>query len=255
MSTRKETQRSMSAKKSLADGRKKRSVKRRSIKKDAPILSGTSAAGTVPEKVDTPIPHLAVTQSLIESVAEAPFENMLPAVCEIPPAQDQPWETDAFAEQERPAENEIHPDANIPAANVSSAEVCAPYEPELRGGSMALALAPCDIHHPEEPSLTAERKGFRSAFADFWTRLAARTTQAWIWTQQKLKSQQGRKRLRVCESVSLGEKRFVAVIQIDGEQFLVGGSSSSVATLAHLERPREFSDVFQRQCEQDLSRA
>jgi len=59
----------------------------------------------------------------------------------------------------------------------------------------------------------------------------------------------------VCESVSLGEKRFVAVIQVDGQQFLVGGSSSSVPTLAHLEPVREFSDVFQQSYEQDLSRA
>jgi len=80
-------------------------------------------------------------------------------------------------------------------------------------------------------------------------------TQAWSWTQQKLKSSAGKKRLRVCESVSLGEKRFVAVIQVDGEQFLVGGSASSVSTLAHLERPRGFSDVFERHCKQDLSPA
>jgi hypothetical protein len=77
----------------------------------------------------------------------------------------------------------------------------------------------------------------------------------WNWFQERLKSQQSKKRLRVCESVSLGEKRFVAVIQVDGEQFLVGGSSSSVSTLAHLERSRDFSDVFSQRYQQDIGQA
>ena len=56
------------------------------------------------------------------------------------------------------------------------------------------------------------------------------------WASQQLKSHQTKKRLRVCETVSLGEKRFVAVVEIDGEQFLVGGAAGSVATLARLEK-------------------
>jgi hypothetical protein len=103
-------------------------------------------------------------------------------------------------------------------------------------------------HEPEEqPRL--------QAIALQWTNLLRILMRTWTWTQQKLKSHQVRKRLRVCESVSLGDKRFIAVIQVDGEQFLVGGSSSSVSTLAHLEPRREFSDVFRARCEQDLSQA
>jgi len=85
--------------------------------------------------------------------------------------------------------------------------------------------------------------------------LGSLLTQGWNWTQQRLKSPRTKKRLRVCESVSLGEKRFVAVIQIDGEQFLVGGSANSVSTLAHLKRSQEFSEVLERHCKQDLSPA
>ena len=51
------------------------------------------------------------------------------------------------------------------------------------------------------------------------------------WGQKKL---QHRKRLRVCESVSLGEKRFVAVVEVGDEQYLVGGSSHSICMLAPL---------------------
>lgn len=74
---------------------------------------------------------------------------------------------------------------------------------------------------------------------------------AWNWMRQQLGSRQSRKRLRVCESVSLGEKRFVAVIEVDGEQFLVGGASSSVATLARLAPSQEFSAVLKRRWAQD----
>jgi flagellar biogenesis protein FliO len=76
-------------------------------------------------------------------------------------------------------------------------------------------------------------------------------TRAWNWVRKQLGSRQSRRRLRVCESVSLGEKRFVAVIEIDGEQFLVGGASSSVATLARLEPSQEFSAVLKRRWAQD----
>jgi flagellar biogenesis protein FliO len=49
------------------------------------------------------------------------------------------------------------------------------------------------------------------------------------------------RRLRVAETVSLGEKRFVSILQVDGEQFLVGGSPSNVVLLAKLEaRPETF---------------
>jgi len=74
---------------------------------------------------------------------------------------------------------------------------------------------------------------------------------AWKWALKHLRSGHARKRLRVCESVSLGEKRFVAVIEVDGEQFLVGGASSSVATLARLGPSQVFSDVLKQRWAQD----
>ena len=44
------------------------------------------------------------------------------------------------------------------------------------------------------------------------------------------------RRLSVSETVSLGEKRFVSILCVDGEQFLVGGSSSNIVLLAKLDR-------------------
>lgn len=43
------------------------------------------------------------------------------------------------------------------------------------------------------------------------------------------------RQLKLVESVSLGEKRFVAVVHADGRRFLVGGGSSGVSLLAQLE--------------------
>jgi len=79
--------------------------------------------------------------------------------------------------------------------------------------------------------------------------------EVWKWALQKIKVRQVKKRLRVCESVSLGEKRFVAVIQVDDEQFLVGGSSSSVATLARLGSSEEFSSVLKSRWAEEPTRA
>jgi hypothetical protein len=54
------------------------------------------------------------------------------------------------------------------------------------------------------------------------------------------------KRLRVCESVSLGEKRFLAIVKVDSESFLLGGSTTNVSMLAKLSAPTGFAAVFQK---------
>lgn len=52
------------------------------------------------------------------------------------------------------------------------------------------------------------------------------------------------KRLQVAATVSLGEKRFVAVIQVDGREFLVGGGATNVALLAQLGAKKSFNGVL-----------
>jgi flagellar biogenesis protein FliO len=42
------------------------------------------------------------------------------------------------------------------------------------------------------------------------------------------------RRLRVAETVSLGEKRFVALVSVEGKEFLIGGGASGVSLLARL---------------------
>ena len=42
------------------------------------------------------------------------------------------------------------------------------------------------------------------------------------------------RRMRVCETVSLGEKRFVSVLEVDGSSFLIGGGTGGVTFLKEL---------------------
>ena len=43
------------------------------------------------------------------------------------------------------------------------------------------------------------------------------------------------KQLRVSETVALGEKRFVAIVQAEGHKFLIGGSAAGVSLLTRLD--------------------
>ncbi len=47
------------------------------------------------------------------------------------------------------------------------------------------------------------------------------------------------RRLRLTETLPLGERRFVAVLEFDGIRFLLGGTASSLVLLARLESETE----------------
>jgi flagellar biogenesis protein FliO len=61
--------------------------------------------------------------------------------------------------------------------------------------------------------------------------LAAKTV--WQRVRRAVTTRKAR-RLRVCETLSLGERRFLAVIEFDHQEFLVGGSGNSLELLARL---------------------
>ena len=58
----------------------------------------------------------------------------------------------------------------------------------------------------------------------------------WVLTHSKLRVHAKSRRMRVSETVSLGDKRFVSIVEVDGQSFLIGGGSSGVALLTSLER-------------------
>ncbi len=56
------------------------------------------------------------------------------------------------------------------------------------------------------------------------------------WLQEKSLQKSSSRRMRVTETVSLGEKRLVTILQVDGVQLLIGASGSSVSLLAILDQ-------------------
>jgi len=71
-----------------------------------------------------------------------------------------------------------------------------------------------------------------------WVTMAVRHTAGALKTQRNVKA------MRLCETISLGEKRFLAIVQVDEERILIGGSASSVALLTRLPEKQPFAAVL-----------
>jgi hypothetical protein len=69
-------------------------------------------------------------------------------------------------------------------------------------------------------------------------------TRALNWIRARQLGRSNTRRLQVAATVSLGEKRFVAVIQIDELQFLIGGGATNVALLAQLDGKGSFGHML-----------
>jgi hypothetical protein len=65
---------------------------------------------------------------------------------------------------------------------------------------------------------------------------------AWTWLRKNYVSSAAR-RMRIAETVSLGEKRFVAILHVDGCEFLIGGGASGISLLAQMEKPLHSSSA------------
>ncbi len=65
----------------------------------------------------------------------------------------------------------------------------------------------------------------------------------------KVRARKATRRLRLCETLALGRTRFVAVIEFENQQFLVGGGSASVNLLARLGESSDFSARLTEWCE------
>jgi hypothetical protein len=59
-------------------------------------------------------------------------------------------------------------------------------------------------------------------------------SRALLWLQTRRQAVRRPRRLQLCATVALGEKRFVSIIECDGQQFLIGGGSGNVSLLAQL---------------------
>jgi hypothetical protein len=119
--------------------------------------------------------------------------------------------------QEQPAlaTEPMRPTSTFHAALTDSAE-----EWVVRG-TPRMAFTP----RPEPTPLPEPRAGKRLGPSPL--------VRAWSWLRTKY-VQTATKRLRVAETVSLGEKRFVSIVSIEGREFLIGGGTSGVTLLAQL---------------------
>jgi flagellar biogenesis protein FliO len=100
------------------------------------------------------------------------------------------------------------------------------------------------VQHSESESTASRRRSLSQITWRVLKQVVGWLAFGWNRARQQVRFEQRRKRLRVCESLSLGEKRFVALIEVDGEQILVGGGASGVATLARLQPSREFAGMM-----------
>src|SRR3954451_20817196 len=74
------------------------------------------------------------------------------------------------------------------------------------------------------------------------------------WVLKRIKVQPARKVLRLCENLPLGEKRFVAVIQVESERFLIGGAAGSVSLLTRLQETPDVCKSLQSKLEKEAAR-
>jgi Flagellar biosynthesis protein, FliO len=89
------------------------------------------------------------------------------------------------------------------------------------------------VRHKRTP---ARRPGL--TLAEWGHRMQAALAPAWQFLTLVLRPLRLRcstRRLRVLESLSLGNKQTVALVKVDGEDFLIGGTASAVVLLARLE--------------------
>jgi len=146
----------------------------------------------------------------------------------------------------------VEPEASLIEPERVACQESNPEPVELPGQSTPQVEATVEIG---ECAIMPSQAIERQALEPWWKGLLQFLELNWRWAQKHIKVRRIRKRLRVCETVSLGDKRFIAVIQVDGEEFLVGGASNSVSTLARLERPQEFSTVLRQRWTEEPAQA
>ena len=84
--------------------------------------------------------------------------------------------------------------------------------------------------------------------------LIARVLSAWTWLANKRSLQLASKRLRVAETIQLGEKCFVSILQVDGAQYLIGGAAGNVQLLAVLDKVQDAQSALRESlCKSEIS--
>lgn len=118
-----------------------------------------------------------------------------------------------------------------PVASRIPEEVTQPNPAPIPKGNSATPISPSHSSPVEkENSVPANRRRPGALMRLFY----------WLQKRAVLRAT---KQLRVSETVSLGEKRFVAILQVENRKFLIGGGASSVALLTQLDAQSETAST------------
>lgn len=118
----------------------------------------------------------------------------------------------------------------------------APEIKELPADAFHQALRECEkslAAGTVKPASLARRQ-------DLWAgvkqlRVLGSLARTWSWLQSK-SAYSSSKRLRLAETVSLGEKRFVAIVSVENHEYLIGGAPSGLSLLAQWGKNGEARD-------------
>jgi hypothetical protein len=151
-------------------------------------------------------------------------EDELPEETELPVANSFARTLRAFAEKQQPVVSN--------PAQLSVVAEPKTKRPRVVGSPLTMGGAAVQVEAPEveaeEAAPAPEDKPKQPKAAQGGLLL-----RAWAWLQKNNKFAVA-KQLRVSETISLGEKRFVALVDIDGQKFLIGGGASGVSLLTSL---------------------
>jgi len=98
-----------------------------------------------------------------------------------------------------------------------------------------------DVANPATPASPAA--------IDLWRQLRA------CWKRLRQWGRRAPRRLRLCDSLPLGERRFVAVVEFESSRFLLGGTTSSLVLLARLGCGPEQGDEGNKQNDKEKEKS
>jgi flagellar biogenesis protein FliO len=68
-----------------------------------------------------------------------------------------------------------------------------------------------------------------------WSRAISQLLEAVRKAMSKVKVRRRTRSLQLCEALSLGERRFLMVVQFEGRRFLIGATNQSISLLERLD--------------------
>jgi hypothetical protein len=107
--------------------------------------------------------------------------------------------------------------------SAATAETQQSWASVLRITEVAAGLPSSEARRPATPAVATLQGVFEKLQA------------GWRWVERKRSQQISAKRLRVAETISLGEKRTLSIVTVDGSQYLIGSSAAGVQLLTTLE--------------------